>query len=241
MASFAVIVPAAGKSTRFGDPRTKKIERELQGRPVWQWAIAPFLERPDVCEVRLAVSAEDREGFARRHARWLDRPRLVLVEGGAERHDTVARGLEGLPSTVTHVAVHDAARPCVDVELIERVFAAAVAHGAAVPGVAVVDTLRRVDPDNGRTVTVPRADLYAIQTPQVFRRDWIERAYAQRDAARMTITDDAQLVEAEGHPCVVVPGSRWNVKITTPEDLELAELFLGRAGSIGRGVDQTGS
>jgi 2-C-methyl-D-erythritol 4-phosphate cytidylyltransferase len=124
------------------------------------------------------------------------------------------------------VAVHDAARPCVTPELIDAVFAAARAHGAALPGLPVADTLKRLDGDGLAIETVPRAGLVAVQTPQAFRRDLLVRAYANRGRLSGAVTDDAQLVEALGHPCRVVEGSPLNLKITTRTDLRLAAAVL---------------
>jgi 2-C-methyl-D-erythritol 4-phosphate cytidylyltransferase len=114
----------------------------------------------------------------------------------------------------------------VTAELIDAVFAAAQEHGAALPGLPVADTLKQVGPDGFTSGTVARAGLVAVQTPQAFRRELLERAYARRATLREAITDDAQLVEALGHPCRIVEGSRFNLKITTQEDLRLASAIL---------------
>ncbi|MDB5352018.1 MAG: 2-C-methyl-D-erythritol 4-phosphate cytidylyltransferase [Planctomycetota bacterium] len=226
MGSFAVILPAAGRSSRFGDPKQKKIYADLDGRAVWLRAIEPFLTRDDVSQTIVAIAAEDRELFERRYRPSVAFLNITVIDGGAERHDTIARALEILDPACEFVAVHDAARPCLTAELVEAVFSAAREHGAAVPGVPVADTLKRVDPATGRIMeTVPRAGLVAVQTPQAFRRDLLVRAYANR-AAVSGITDDAQLVEALGHPCHVVAGSPLNLKITTAADLALAAALL---------------
>ncbi len=226
MGSFAVILPAAGLSSRFGDSKQKKIYADLEGRAVWLRAIEPFLNRDDVTQIILAIHPEDRELFERRyHANAVFRE-IQVIEGGAERHDTVAMALEHVDRGCGFVAVHDAARPCVSSALIDSVFAAARELGAAIPGVPVVETLKRVDPDGMIRGTVSRANLVAVQTPQAFRIDLLRSAYANRDRLNDPITDDAQLVEALGHACKVVPGSRSNLKITTAEDLQLAALMI---------------
>lgn len=226
MGGFAVILPAAGRSTRFGDPRHKKIYTELDGRAVWLRAVEPFLTRPDVVQIILAIAGEDREMFESRYRASVAFMEIKVIEGGDERHETVARAIEVLEPGVEFVAVHDAARPCVPHGLVDAVFAAARDHGAAVPGLPVADTLRRRLPGSDRTETVSRADLFAIQTPQAFRRDWLTEAYARRASLSGPITDDAQLIEALGHPCHIVPGSPMNLKITTPEDMLLAGSLL---------------
>ncbi len=225
MGSFAVILPAAGKSSRFGDPKQKKIYADLDGRAVWLRALDPFLNRDDVGQILLAIAAEDRELFERRYRPSVAFLDIQVIDGGAERYETVAKALAHLRPEIEYVAVHDAARPCVTHAVVDAVFAAAREHGAALPGVPVADTLKLVNDRGQIERTVPRAGLTAVQTPQCFRRDWIERAYANRDQVQ-AITDDAQLVEALGHKCHIVPGSSLNLKITTAEDLSLASAIL---------------
>ena len=174
----------------------------------------------------VAIHPEDRELFERRYGANVAFLGIKVVDGGAERHDTIARALEAVDPSCDFVAVHDAARPCLVSEQVDAVFAAAIEHGAALLAVPVADTLKRVGPDRRVIETVPRAGLYGAQTPQVFRRDLLERAYADRDRVGQAITDDAQLVEAIGHPCCVVDGSPMNLKITTAADLRLASAIL---------------
>jgi 2-C-methyl-D-erythritol 4-phosphate cytidylyltransferase len=226
MGRFAVILPAAGRSTRFGDAKQKKIYAELDGRAVWLRAADAFLVREDVGQVILAISPEDRELFERRYRADVAFLDITVVDGGAERSDTVARAIEAVSPSCDFVAVHDAARPCVTHEQVDTVFAAAIEHGAALLAVAVADTLKRVGPDRMTIETVPRAGLYGAQTPQVFRKDLLLKAYANRARLGQAITDDAQLVEALGHHCAIVDGSPMNLKITTQADLRLASAIL---------------
>ena len=121
---------------------------------------------------------------------------------------------------IDFVAVHDAARPCIANEWIDAVFRAAQETGAAILGIPVSNSLKRVAADNTIEATVPRANLWEAQTPQVFRRDWLVEAYAK--AGREPATDDAELVQRLGHKIKVVPGSPINMKITTKDDLRLA-------------------
>ena len=125
MEKFAVILPAAGRSTRFGDPKQKKIYAELDGRAVWLRAVEPFVNRDDVAQIIMAIAGEDRELFERRYRPSVAFMNITIVEGGDERSDTVARALEVVHETCDYVAVHDAARPCLSAALIEAVFAAA--------------------------------------------------------------------------------------------------------------------
>ncbi len=226
MGPFAVILPAAGRSSRFGDPTQKKIYADLDGRAVWLRAVEPFVNRDDVAQILVAIAAEDRELFERRYRANVAFLGIQVIEGGAERHETVAKALEHVDPKCEFVAVHDAARPCVPIALVDAVFASAREHGAAIPGLAVADTLKRVGDDGRVSETVPRAGLVAVQTPQAFRKDWLVAAYANRSRVA-GITDDAQLVEALGHPCHVVPGSPFNRKITEAADLTIASALLG--------------
>ena len=229
MPRFAVILPAAGRSTRLGDPGRKKVYADLDGRAVWLRAADAFLGRDDVAQVILAIHPEDRELVDRRYGAEVASRGMTLIHGGAERFDTIAGALARVHPEVDHVAVHDAARPCLTAGQVAAVFAGAVQAGAALLAVPVADTLKRVGPDGRTVATVPRAGLFGAQTPQVFRRDLLEAAYAARHdllAGGVAITDDAQLVEALGHPCLVVPGSAMNLKITTPDDLALATAIL---------------
>jgi 2-C-methyl-D-erythritol 4-phosphate cytidylyltransferase len=227
MGQFAVILPAAGRSTRFGDPKLKKIYAELEGRAVWLRALDPFLTHGEVEQIIVAISPEDRELFDRRYHDKVAFLNLDVIEGGPERSDTVARALERVRPACEFVAVHDAARPCLTEEMVTAVFAAARDHGAALLATPVSDTIKRAKDGHFTTETVPRNDLYLAQTPQVFRRDWLEQAYARRGELSAPATDDTQLVEAMGHPCAIVTGSPYNLKITTQDDLRLATAILG--------------
>lgn len=227
MPRFAVILPAAGRSTRFGDGKRKKIYEELEGRAIWLRSVEPFLNRDDVGQIIVAIAPEDRETFLRRFGANVAFLGLTVIDGGAERFETVARALEAVDDSCDFVAVHDAARPCLAREWVDSVFAAAVAHGAAMLAIPVVDTLKRVDPVSMQVVgTVPRQDLYQAQTPQAFRRDWLTEAHAYRARSGTSVTDDVQLIEAIGKSCVIVPGSPLNLKVTTTEDLVLARAGL---------------
>jgi len=208
---FAVILPAAGRSSRFGDPRLKKIEQPLGGRPVWTRAVEPFARRADVAQLLLAVSADDRPRFESTYHDAIQSFHIELLEGGAERVDTVARALERVDPACGFVAVHDAARPLVSSNLIDAVFAAARAHGAALPGRPIAETIKRVGPEGTTLETVPRAGLFTVQTPQAFRLDLLRWAHAHRANLTAAITDDAQLVEALGHPCRIVEGPPFNL------------------------------
>lgn len=223
---FAVILPAAGRSSRFGDPKHKKVYAELDGRAVWLRAVEPFVNRDDVAQTILVIAPEDRELFERRFRPSAAFMNIQVIDGGAERSDSIARALDAVDPSCGFVAVHDAARPCLTAEQVTAVFAAAVAHGAALLAAPVADTVKRVDAGQFTRETVPRHDLYLAQTPQVFRRDWLVAAYADRGRLGAAVTDDTQIVEASGHPCAVVESTLMNLKITTSADLRLAAAIL---------------
>jgi len=222
---IAVILPAAGKSSRFGG-KEKKPFTNIDGRAVWLRAAEHFVTRPEVKQCLVVVAAEDMELFKRRFAANVMFLNIQIVEGGKERFESVANALSRLIDEIALVAVHDAVRPCLPSVLIDNIFAAAAQHGAAVPALPAADTLKRVSNQMLVESTLSRDGVWNVQTPQVFRRQWIEEAYRRRGELTGPITDDAQLVEALGHPVRVVRGSPFNVKITTGEDLGMAELFV---------------
>jgi 2-C-methyl-D-erythritol 4-phosphate cytidylyltransferase len=226
MGQFAVILPAAGKSSRFGDPKQKKIYAELGGRAVWLRAVEPFVNRPEVKQIILAIAPEDRELFERRYRPSVAFMNILVVDGGAKRADTVARALECVSPECDYIAIHDAARPCLSPLIIDAVFAAACAHGAALPALHVTETIKRAGGERLTSETVSREGLYLAQTPQVFERGLLLNAYAQRFRLGPEVTDDCQLVEATGHSCAIVDGSPYNIKITTALDLKLAAAIL---------------
>lgn len=223
MAKFAVILPAAGKSSRFKNPQYKKPFIPLGDRALWLHAAERFVNRGDVCQLILVISPEDRDYFDMRFSSNVVFLGINVVEGGKERADSVEKALAVVKDEADYVCVHDAARPCLASEWIDAVFAAARQHGAAILATPINGTIKRVD---GRKIveTVPRAGLWEAQTPQVARKDLLLAAYAQRQGFQAT--DDAQLLERMGQTVAVVAGSPLNLKVTTQEDLKLAEQAL---------------
>jgi 2-C-methyl-D-erythritol 4-phosphate cytidylyltransferase len=224
MAKFAVILPAAGRSSRFKD-KEKKPFANLDGRAVWLRTVEHFVTRDDICQTLLVVNPDDLELFRRRYTANIAFMEVKIVEGGAERFESVANALAILKPEVEFVAIHDAVRPCLTEALINAVFARAEQTGAALLAVPVNDTVKQADAGKVQK-TLSRQGLWLAQTPQVFRKDWLLEAYARRKELGQQITDDAQLVEAAGHPVHLVEGASTNVKITTKQDLILAEAIL---------------
>ena len=224
MSTFAVVVPAAGSSTRFGGLEKKPFV-SLDARPIWLRTCELFWTRADVSHISIVIAPDDTELFRARFGHLLMFANAVIVEGGAERFESVANALARIPDNIEFVAIHDAVRPLTTPRQIDTVFAKARETGAAMLAVPLADTLKRVEGEIIRE-TIPRANLWQAQTPQVFRRDWLTDAYARRSALTTNITDDAQLIEAVGYPVTVVKGSPANFKITTKDDLDLAEAIL---------------
>lgn len=227
MARFGVVLVAAGRSSRFADAFYKKPFAPLAGRPVWQHSAERFCDRDDVSKVVVVIAAEDREMFLETFGVTIAFMGMGWTVGGEERSDSVEQGFAELDQDVDFVAIHDAARPCVATEWIDRVFQSARENGAAILATPVVSTLKRVNAEGSIVETVDRTGLWEAQTPQVFRRDLLERAFAlRRSTPSLASTDEACLVEALGEKVHVVKGSPVNLKITSRADLRLAEQAL---------------
>ena len=224
MSKFSVILAAAGKSSRFNDPKTKKTFIELHQKPVWLHSAQRFWVRDDVEQIILVISAEDRASFEQQFSSEIETLQIVIVDGGAERADSVQNGLNEADPACDFVVIHDAARPCVWEEDIENVFVAATISNAAILATPVSSTLKRSEDGKVVDETVDRRSLWQAQTPQVFARELILGVYANRGGENPT--DESQLVEQAGHPVTLVPGSSQNIKITTQADLGFAAACI---------------
>ncbi len=260
---LAVIIPAAGASQRYSDAAKveqgleagrSKLDEELGGRPVLQRTVEVFTKVAEVVCIIVAGphDAEAMEEFKRRHADKLGLLGCQICAGGkTHRYETVRNALTLVPDSCTHIAVHDAARPCITPDFVERLLLIAERHPAVIPAMAVTDTIKRaskeivkeevadplaailgadaVKPPPLRAVegTVDRSGLFAVQTPQIFEAGLLRRAYQQKD---LSSTDDAQLVERLGAAVMLAPGDARNIKITVPTDLLIARAILGVKG-----------
>jgi len=230
----SVILPAAGLGTRMGREKSgvsRKQFMSLEGAPILIHTIRKFLRCPLVSEIVVALRAEDfdwaRGLIHHEHAseHYPTRP-VRFVEGGASRQESVENALATLAADTDLVAVHDAVRPFVDSELVEKVILEAARTGAAIVGIVPVDTVKRVHKNIVRA-TLPREHLVLAQTPQVFRFELLKRAFAAAREDGFAGTDEASLVERlEQIDVSVVQGSDRNIKITRPTDMDLARLFL---------------
>jgi 2-C-methyl-D-erythritol 4-phosphate cytidylyltransferase len=223
--NVAAIICAAGASKRFGGKRKKPFV-DVDGRAVFLRSVELFSDRSDVKQILLGISAEDEELVS---IKWGPNLKFFSVKtfiGGAERFETVAKGLTLLKEDVNIVAVHDAVRCCVTKEWIDGAIKAASKTGAAILACPVTATVKKVK-DKTIMETVDRSSLWEAQTPQVFNVKLLKRAYenlAKLDKSK--ISDDAQLVEALGEKVSIVQTDSSNIKITRQSDIAIAEAIL---------------
>lgn len=223
--NVSAIVCAAGASSRFGGKKKKQFA-DVAGRAVFLRSVELFANRDDVKQILLAITAEDEELI---RARWGPNLKFFNVKiyvGGAERFDTVQKGLELVKDDADLIAVHDAVRCCVMDKWIDEVIAAAAKTGAAIPACPVTATVKQVK-DGTIIKTVDRTGLYEAQTPQVFKAELLKKAYENlKNLDASKISDDAQLVEALGHKISIVETDSSNIKITHKADIAIAEAIL---------------
>jgi len=223
--SVAVIICAAGASRRFGGKRKKPFV-DVAGRAVFLRSVELFANRDDVKQILLAIAPEDEELV---NVKW--EPNLAFYNvkiylGGAERFDTVQKGVQLVKDNIDLIAVHDAVRCCLTKQWIDAGFAAAAKTGAAILACPVAATIKQAK-DNTIIKTVDRVGLYEAQTPQVFKAELLKKAYenlAKLDKSK--ISDDAQLVEALGEKVSIVETDPSNIKITRQSDIAIAEAIL---------------
>jgi len=222
---LSAIIVAAGSSQRMG---FDKLLALLGDKPVLAHTIEAFERTASVREIILVARAE-RVGEFEELVRQNDFQKVrEVIAGGEQRHDSVRAGLAQVSAEATFIAVHDAARPLVTAEQIERVFELARTHGGAALAEPITNTLKRADQAGVVTGGVPRENVYGMQTPQIFERDLIDKAYAAIAAENRSVTDEVSAVEQLGAKIVLLPNEEWNVKITYPRDLLLAQAVLAR-------------
>jgi 2-C-methyl-D-erythritol 4-phosphate cytidylyltransferase len=221
-----VIVVAAGKGERMGRELPKPF-LPVCGIPLLIHTLRAITQSTLISKITLIVAPE-REALCRDILRLHGQCRvpLTVVHGGAERQDSVRLGLTALDPTSEIVAIHDAARPFLDREILDRSIETAVIYGGALVAVPTRDTIKRVGEEGTVVETLPRQHLWLAQTPQTFRVPLIREAHARALAEGVVVTDDAALLERLGKVVKIVPGSYRNFKITTPEDLQVAEALL---------------
>jgi 2-C-methyl-D-erythritol 4-phosphate cytidylyltransferase / 2-C-methyl-D-erythritol 2,4-cyclodiphosphate synthase len=231
----AAVIVAAGRGQRAGSDIPKQY-RQIAGEPVIRPALLAFLDHPQIDAVQPVIHADDAEAF---RAATAGLKTLPPVSGGATRQASVRAGLEALCAMAPDlVLIHDAARPFLTGALITRAIAAAKDHGAAVPAVAVADTIKKIDERDTVTETLDRSRLRMVQTPQAFAFALIVEAHQRAAAAgREDFTDDAALAEWAGHRVTVFAGETTNMKLTTSEDFARAEaLRMAALGDVRTGT-----
>lgn len=222
----AAVIVAAGSSSRMGQ---NKQWMSLLGQPVLLHTLQAFQQAQSIARLVVVTRPQDMERveeLCRRHGvDKLDR----VVRGGATRQQSVAAGIAALPSGLQVVSIHDGARPLITPELIDLCSGACLTRGAVALGVGVKDTIKQADGQGKILATPDRAGLWAVQTPQTFLLERYRQALRQAEREGLDCTDDCQLMERAGHSVFLLPGSYENIKITTPEDIAVAEaLFLQR-------------
>lgn len=220
------LVPAAGRGLRMGGSVPKQF-LSIGGEPLIVQSLRTLQAAPVVGQIILAVPFADIE-YCEREIVLRHRFTKVtkVVAGGEERQDSVRHALAEIPQGTDIVLIHDAVRPFVTQRMINEVVAASWKEGAAIIALPMRDTVKQVRTDGMIERTVDRAPLWLAQTPQAFRRDWIETAHRNAHAEGVRATDDAFLVEWLGHSVAVVEGSGENIKVTRPEDLVIGEAIL---------------
>jgi 2-C-methyl-D-erythritol 4-phosphate cytidylyltransferase len=237
-----VIIPAAGLGTRMAGassatksgaaPKTAPSKQfiELAGEPIVIHTLRKFVAHPRVTDIYLALRKSEGDNFRPRIERENFSKPVHIVEGGEHRQDSVCNAMKAVAANEDDVVlVHDAVRPFVDSAIISSVIDGASKYGAAIAGVPAVDTIKQVERTaEGAviTTTVPRERAVLAQTPQGFRFGLLKHAFDEATADGFTGTDEASLLERSGHDVHVVMGSPRNIKITTPGDMELAELYI---------------
>jgi 2-C-methyl-D-erythritol 4-phosphate cytidylyltransferase len=224
--SVLAIIPAAGLGVRMGGATPKQF-LSLEGIPIFIHTLRKFAASEAVDDVILALRSEDMERVRADVDREHFSQSVQLVAGGATRQETVARALAEAPPGTEIVVVHDAVRPFIELEMIQRVVEAARKDGAAILGIPSVDTVKQVE----RQIilgTIPRERIVLAQTPQAFRYAVIREAFDRAIADGFNGTDESSLVERLGHNVTVLMGSDRNIKITKPSDLPLARLYIAQ-------------
>lgn len=220
------IIPAAGTGKRMQGKRSKQY-LPVDGKMILLLTLSVFELSPDIDEIVLVAPEEDIPMVRQ----MILEPRKMskirhLVAGGEQRQDSVRNGLAAIEDQVDIVLIHDAVRPFISESLISLTVREAEKHGAVTVGMPVKDTIKRVDPDGWIVETLNRQVLWMTQTPQAFRRSVIQEAYRRADEDQFYGTDDASLVERMGYRVKMIAASYTNIKITTPEDLLMAEFLI---------------
>ena len=219
----SAIIPAAGSGKRFGE---KKQFKELNGRPLILHTLAPFIESVVINDIVIATQIKDVEDVSIIVESIETDKKISVVEGGSTRQRSIQHALNYINANTKYVCVHDAARPFVSINLIEKLIDALKNYDAVTVGHQSTDTLKLV---NGELIqsTIDREKIWHVQTPQAFSKEAIMNAYELAEKEGFVGTDDASLVERAGYEVKIIKGTTENFKITTKEDWKMAEALLG--------------
>lgn len=215
----SVILLAGGSGSRMGTSVPKQF-LSLKGKPIVSYSFDVFCSLPEVVEIIVACAPEYRHFFKSSHIP------IHFASPGERRQDSVYNGLQALTHPSSLVCIHDTARPFINPKMIRHALSAAYQHGAAVVGMPIKFTLKESDSEGLVRKTLPRSKIWEIQTPQVIKKELLQSGFAIAKEKNLTVTDDVSLVELQNLPVQIVEGAYSNIKITTPEDLIIAEAFL---------------
>ena len=226
--TVSVIVAAAGQGRRMQEKINKQYLL-LKQMPLLARSLQACIDAACFSQIIVVVTPGEEEIFRRDVlSPWFSRHAITVVAGGEKRQDSVRNGLAALDGSADIVCTHDGARPLTEAQLFKDCLQKVKESGSAVAAVPVKDTIKKVAAGGKVLSTPPREQLWAVQTPQFFRRDWLEEAHARAFREGLQTTDDAALLEYFGYPVFVVRASYANIKVTTPEDLIVAEALLER-------------
>ena len=218
----SAIIPAAGSGKRFGE---KKQLKELSGRPLIHYTLTPFLESSVIGDIIIAAQKKDFDKLADVVDSIATEKKISIIEGGDTRQGSISNALAQINSNTDYVCVHDAARPFVSRELIEKLINALKTCDAVTVGRKSTDTLKECT-DGKVSRTIDRKKIWQVQTPQAFTKEVIMNAYEFAEKQNILATDDSSLVEEAGYQVNIINDSSINLKITTKEDWMMAEALL---------------
>ncbi len=234
-----LLIPAAGSGRRMGSHRNKLL-LELWGQPVIAWTLLAAEQSAAVEWLGIIGQPSDWPDFTAILAGLKLTKPVQLIAGGATRQESVERGLQGLPAAAERVLIHDGARCLATPDLFDRCATALLTCSGLIAAIPVKDTIKVVNDDGVVTSTPDRSRLWAAQTPQGFSVPLLQQCHAKGRQNGWVVTDDAALFEQCNLPVTIVPGEETNLKVTTPEDLAIAELILrqrSETGQKGKGRD----
>ncbi len=224
--SCHLLIPAAGSGKRMGSDRNKLLLL-LLGKPILQWTLEAAIASPAISWIGVVAQPSDFEAFRQIFSEFSTSKPIVLIQGGETRQESVFKGLQALPEDAKKVLIHDGARCLATPSLFDECFAGLSNYAGLIAAIPVKDTIKVVH-KNVVTSTPDRQNLWAAQTPQGFLVAELKQAHAQAKTLKWSVTDDAALFEKMNWPVQIVMGEESNLKITTPQDLAIAEFILNQ-------------